>query len=78
MDATGRSRSSSRSWVGALLGTSSLPRPAAWGMLFTLLLMSLAMPAAAQVASPSEQSPTTLSVSDRLDDRRYVATGTRG
>jgi hypothetical protein len=36
------------------------------------------MPAAAQVPPPSEQSPTTLSVSDRLDDRRYVATGTRG
>jgi hypothetical protein len=77
MDATGRCRSSSRSWVGALPGTRSLPRPTAWGMLFALLLLSLAMPAAAQVASPSEQD-TTLSVSDRLDDRRYVATGTRG
>ncbi len=77
MDTTGRYRSSSRSWVSALLGTSSLPGPAAWGALFALLLLSLAIPAAAQVASPSEQSPT-LSVSDQLDDRRYVATGTRG
>src|SRR5215204_3954787 len=78
MDATGRYRSSSRSWVGALLGTSSLPGPAAWGVLFALMLLSLVVPAAAQVtASPSEQSPK-LSVSDRLDDRRYVATGTRG
>src|SRR5829696_3947354 len=78
MDATGRYRSSSRSWVGALLGTSSLPGPAAWGVLFALMLLSLTIPAAAQVtASPSEQSPK-LSVSERLDDRRYVATGTRG
>jgi hypothetical protein len=77
MDAMGRYRSSSRSWVGALLGTSSLTRPAAWGALLALLLLSLAIPASAQIASPSEQSPT-LSVSDRLDDRRYVATGTRG
>src|SRR5215212_9678476 len=78
MDATGRCGSSGRSWVSALLGTSSLPGPAAWGVLFALMLLSLVVPAAAQVtASPSEQSPK-LSVSDRLDDRRYVATGTRG
>src|SRR5918997_516258 len=77
MGASGRYGSSSRSWVGVPPGTSSLPRPAAWGMLFALLLVSLAIPAAAQVALPSEQSPT-LSVSDRLDDRRYAATGTRG
>jgi hypothetical protein len=78
MDATGKCGSSSRSWVGALLGTSSLPRPAAWGALLALMLVSLAIPAAAQVtASPSDQSPK-LSVSDRLEDRRYVATGTRG
>src|SRR5829696_3067494 len=78
MDATGRCGSSGRSWVSVLLGKSSLPRPAAWGALFALMLVSLAIPAAAQVtASPSEQSPK-LSVSDRLDDRRYVATGTRG
>jgi hypothetical protein len=79
MDTMGRCRSSSRSWVGALLGTSSLPRPAAWGALFALMLLSLALPAAAQVtASPSSEQSPTLSVSDRLDDRRYVATGTRG
>ena len=78
MDATGKGKSFSRSWVSALAGTSSLPRLGAWGVLLALLLLSLAMPAAAQVTPPSEQSPTTLSVSDRLDDRRYVATGTRG
>src|SRR5918998_4833334 len=78
MDATGRNGSSGRSWVGALLGTSSMPGPAAWGALFALMLLSLTVPAAAQVtASTPEQSPK-LSVSDRLDDRRYVATGTRG
>ncbi len=78
MDARGRYKSSSRSWVGALLGTSSLPRPAAWGMLFALLLLSFAIPAAAQVTASSSEHTPTLSVSDQLEDRRYVTTGTRG
>jgi hypothetical protein len=51
-----------------------MPRPA-WGVFFALVLLAFAMPAAAQ--TPPEESPT-LSVSDRLDDRRYVTTGTRG
>ncbi|MGH3149029.1 MAG: hypothetical protein ACRDTR_24880, partial [Rubrobacter sp.] len=41
-----------------------------------LVLFVTALPAAGQVSSGSSGSPT-LSVSDRLDDRRYVATGDR-
>ena len=46
------------------------------GIIFGLLLVSLAMPAGAQ--SGSGDGPPSLSVEDRLEDRRYVATGTRG
>jgi hypothetical protein len=49
-------------------------RPAAWGLLFALILLALTVPASAQVTTDSPE----LSVSDRLDDRRYVASGTRG
>ena len=49
------------------------PRPIVWCAFGMLIFLSLAMPAAAQDAS---RSPT-LSVGDRLEDRRYVATGTR-
>ena len=52
-----------------------MPRPLAWGLLLVLVLLSTSIPAAAQT-SP-EESPT-LSVSDQLDDRRYVASGSRG
>lgn len=47
----------------------------AGGVLFGLLLVALALPAGAQVAP--EETPTR-SVEDRLEDRRYVATGSRG
>src|SRR5215218_7737812 len=50
------------------------PRPLAWGFLLILVLFSLALPAAAQTVPDSP----TLSTSDRLEDRRYVASGTRG
>jgi len=52
-----------------------MPRPLAWGYFLALVLLSVAIPAAAQT-SP-EESPT-LSVSDQLDDRRYVTAGSRG
>ncbi|QIN85253.1 glycogen debranching protein [Rubrobacter tropicus] len=45
-------------------------------MLFGLLLVALALPAGAQTG-PVDDGPS-LSVSDRLEDRRYVATGSRG
>jgi len=51
-----------------------MPRPLAWGLFLVLVLLSVAIPAAAQTAP---QDAPTLSVSDRLDDRRYVTTGTR-
>jgi hypothetical protein len=50
-----------------------MPRPLAWGLFIVLVLIAAAVPAAAQSVSDSP----TLSVSDRLDDRRYVATGDR-
>jgi hypothetical protein len=50
-----------------------MPRPLTWGFFITLVLLSLAIPAAAQSVSDSP----TLSVSDRLVDRRFVTTGTR-
>jgi hypothetical protein len=52
-----------------------MPRPLAWSLFLVLVLLSVAIPAAAQTAP--QDSPTTLSVSNRLDDRRYVTTGTR-
>ena len=51
-----------------------MPRPLAWGLFLALVLLSEGIPAAAQTAP--QDSPT-LSVSDRLDDRSYVTTGTR-
>src|SRR5215204_7660671 len=50
-----------------------MPRALAWGFFAALVLLSLALPAAAQSVSDSP----TLSTTDRLDDRRYVATGDR-
>jgi hypothetical protein len=50
-----------------------MPRPLAWGFFIALILLSVAIPAAAQSVPDSP----TLSVSDRLDDRRYVTTGDR-
>jgi hypothetical protein len=52
-----------------------MPRPLAWGLFLALILLSVAIPAAAQT---TPQDPPTLSVSDRLDDRRYVTSGSRG
>jgi hypothetical protein len=52
-----------------------MPRPLAWGVFLALVLLSVAIPAAAQ---STPQDPPTLSVSDRLDDRRYVTSGSRG
>ena len=49
--------------------------PLAWGLFFALVLLAAAIPAAAQ--SVPQDAPT-LSVSDRLDDRRFVTTGTPG
>lgn len=49
-------------------------RPLVWSALLVLILLSLALPAAAQIVPDSP----TLSTSDRLEDRRYVASGTRG
>ena len=51
-----------------------MPRPLAWGLFITLVLLSVGIPAAAQSVADSP----TLSVSDHLDDRRYVTTGSRG
>jgi hypothetical protein len=50
-----------------------MPRPLTWGFFITLVLLSLAIPAAAQNVPDSP----TLSTTDRLDDRRFVTTGTR-
>jgi hypothetical protein len=50
-----------------------MPRSLAWGFFVALILLSAAMPVAAQSAFDSP----TLSVSDRLDERRFVTTGTR-
>jgi len=50
-----------------------MPRPLAWGLLIVLVMLSLALPAAAQ----SVPDAPTLSTKDRLDDRRFVTTGTR-
>jgi hypothetical protein len=51
-----------------------MPRPLAWGLFLVLVLLAAALPAAAQTVP---QGSPTLSVSDRLDERRYVTTGTR-
>jgi hypothetical protein len=45
------------------------------GMLLGLSLAAIALPAGAQDAPPDSPS---LSVGDRLEDRRYVATGPQG
>jgi hypothetical protein len=50
-----------------------MPRTLAWGFFFALVLLSLALPAAAQSIPDSP----TLSTTDRLDDRRFVTTGDR-
>ena len=50
-----------------------MPRTLAWGFFVFLILLSVAIPAAAQNAP---NSPT-LSTTDRLDDRRFVTTGDR-
>jgi hypothetical protein len=50
-----------------------MPRTLAWGFFFALVLLSLALPAAAQSIPDSP----TLSTTDRLDDRRFVTTGGR-
>jgi hypothetical protein len=50
-----------------------MPPPLTWGIFITLVLFSLAIPAAAQSVP---HSPT-LSTTDRLDDRRFVTTGDR-
>ena len=47
-----------------------MPRPLAWGLFLALVLLSVAIPAAAQTL-PEE--PTTLSVSDRSNERRANA-----
>jgi hypothetical protein len=51
-----------------------MPRPLAWGLFLVLVLLAAALPAAAQTVP--QDSPT-LSVSDQLDERRYVTTGTQ-
>src|SRR5215207_8593650 len=70
-------RSSVRSigdrWSSVASANRRMPRPLAWGLFVTLVLLSVAIPAAAQ----SVPASPTLSVSDRLDDRRFVTTGTR-
>ena len=50
-----------------------MPRSLAWGFFVALVLLSLAIPAAAQSVPDSP----TLSVSDGLADRRFVTTGDR-
>ena len=50
-----------------------MPRTLAWCFFVALILVSVAIPAAAQSVPDSP----TLSVSDRLDDRRFVTTGDR-
>jgi hypothetical protein len=50
-----------------------MPRPAAWGLFVVLTMLAFCVPASAQ---DTPGSPT-LSVGERLDDRRYVTTGTR-
>ena len=50
-----------------------MPRPLAWGFFFVLVLLSVAIPAAAESVPDSP----TLSTTDRLNDRRFVTTGTR-
>ena len=50
-----------------------MPRALAWGFFVALILLSVGIPAAAQTVPDSP----TLSVSDRLDERRFVTTGDR-
>jgi hypothetical protein len=47
------------------------------GLLFGLSLVVLSLPAGAQTGPGKDGTPS-LSVTDRLEDRRYVATGSRG
>ena len=65
-------RSSIRS-CGDPWSSGRKPRPLAWGLFLALVLLSVAIPAAAQ----SVPDAPTLSTTDRLDDRRYVTTGDR-
>ena len=66
-------RSCDGPWSSIPQGRGRIPRPLAWGFFIALILLSVAIPAAAQTVPVSP----TLSVSDRLDDRRFVTTGTR-
>ncbi len=50
-----------------------MPRTLAWGFFVFLILLSVAIPAAAQ----NVPNAPTLSTTDRLDDRRFVTTGDR-
>jgi hypothetical protein len=50
-----------------------MPRSLTWGIFITLVLLSLAIPAAAQSVPDSPTRSTT----DRLNDRRFVTTGDR-
>jgi hypothetical protein len=64
---------SARSGSGKSSCADRMPRPAAWGFFFALVLLAFAMPAAAQDTTVAP----TLSVDERLNDRRYVAVGDR-
>src|SRR5215218_5136694 len=59
--------------VSSSSGGRGMPRPAAWGLFVVLTMLAFCVPAAAQDTSGSP----TLSVGERLDDRRYVTMGTR-
>src|SRR5918911_65274 len=60
-------------WSSIPLRSESMPRPLAWGFFVALVLLSVALPAAAQSVPDSP----TLSTTDRLDERRFVVAGPR-